>query len=196
MRKFLTAALLAAPALVGLSAPAFAQSDAPFTGPRVEGIVGWDRVQAEGDHKDGAVYGAVLGYDWQQGNTVFGAELEATDSSADVCARDVSRAGDRLCVGAKRDLYIGARVGAVVSPNTLLYAKAGYTNARFGYDYDDGGNGDLDYGNGTNLDGFRVGAGAEYKIGTNTFVKGEYRYSNYEAGVSRHQALAGFGVRF
>ncbi|MGF7150624.1 outer membrane immunogenic protein [Sphingomonas zeicaulis] len=196
MRKFLTAALLAAPAFVGLSAPAFAQESAPFTGPRVEGIVGWDRAQAEGDHEDGVVYGAVVGYDWQMGGAVVGAELEATDSSADVCARDVSRIGDRLCVGAKRDLYVGARVGTAVTPSTLLYAKAGYTNARFGYDYDDGGNGDLDYGNGTNLDGVRVGAGVEQKLGPNTFVKGEYRYSNYEAGVSKNQVLAGFGVRF
>jgi len=198
MRKFAMATLLAAPALmIGVASPAFAQeTDATFTGPRVEGIVGWDRSQAENDHKDGVVYGAAVGYDVQMGGAVVGAEAEATDSSADVCAHDVDVVGDRLCVGAKRDLYVGARVGTVVGSRALLYAKAGYTNGRYGFDYDDGGNGANDFGDGKNLDGVRVGGGVEYKIGSNTYVKGEYRYSNYEAGVEKHQALAGFGVRF
>ena len=196
MRKFVTAALLAAPALVGLATPALAQEEAPFTGPRIEGIVGWDRSQAEGSHKDGVTYGAVLGYDWQMGGTVVGAEAELTDSSADVCRRNIDVAGDRLCVGAKRDIYVGGRIGTALTPSTLLYGKAGYTNARYGYDYDDGGNGSRDFGDGKNLNGFRVGAGLEQKIGPNSFVKAEYRYSNYEKGVSKNQVVAGFGFRF
>ena len=42
----------------------------------------------------------------------------------------------------------------------------------------------------------RVGAGIQYAIGRNAFVNAEYRYSNYEDGVSRNQVLGGFGVRF
>ena len=37
---------------------------------------------------------------------------------------------------------------------------------------------------------------AEYALGTNAFVKTEYRYSNYESGFERHQVLGGFGFRF
>lgn len=193
MRMFLVAALLAGTA----STPALAQNAAPFTGPRVEGIVGWDRNQVEdAGHKDGVVYGGAIGYDMQLGNAVAGIEAEATDSSADTCGHDVTVTGDRLCVGAKRDLYVGGRIGAVVGGNNLIYAKAGYTNARFGYDYDDGGNGSTDFGGGRNLDGVRVGAGVEHALGTRTYLKAEYRYSNYQDGVEKHQAVAGFGVRF
>jgi outer membrane immunogenic protein len=33
-------------------------------------------------------------------------------------------------------------------------------------------------------------------LGTNSFAKAEYRYSNYEQGVERHQVMGGFGFRF
>ncbi len=193
MRMFLVAALLAGTA----STPALAQNSAPFTGPRIEGIVGWDRNQVEdAGKKDGVVYGVGVGYDMQVGGGVAGIEAEATDSSADTCAEDVNAIGDHLCVGAKLDLYVGGRFGAVVGGNNLIYAKAGYTNARFGYDYDDGGDGSADFGGGRNLDGVRVGAGVEHKLGSRSFIKAEYRYSNYEQGVEKHQVVGGFGFRF
>jgi outer membrane immunogenic protein len=47
-----------------------------------------------------------------------------------------------------------------------------------------------------NADGIRAGAGLEYALGQNLFVKAEYRYSNYEAGVERNQVVGGFGFRF
>ena len=193
MRKYIFAALLAGT----MAAPALAQGEAPFTGPRVEGIVGWDRAQVENaGHKDGVTYGVGVGYDVQMGGMIAGIEAEATDSSADTCGHDVTVPGDRLCVGAKRDLYVGGRVGSVIGANTLVYAKAGYTNARFGYDYDDGGDGSTDFGDGRNLDGVRLGGGLEHAIGPNSYVKAEYRYSNYQDDVEKHQAVAGFGFRF
>ena len=194
MRKHLLAALLAG----SFAAPAFAQDGAPFTGPRVEGIVGWDRSQVEDvDREDGVAYGVGVGYDFQMGDAVLGVEAEAADSTTDRCAVDIDLTGDELCFKAKRDLYVGGRVGAVVGSNTLLYGKAGYTNARYGLDYEDGIDGDAgDFSEAENLDGVRVGGGLEHAIGPNSFVKAEYRYSNYEAGVERHQVVTGFGFRF
>lgn len=194
MRKLIVAALLAG----SVSAPALAQdAGAPFTGLRIEGIAGWDRNKVEDAGKtDGIVYGVGVGYDMQFGGGVAGIEAELTDSSSDECVEDLNVVGDRLCVGAKRDIYVGGRFGGLVGPQTLLYGKAGYTNARFGYDYDDGGNGNNDFGDGRNLDGIRVGGGIEHAIGTRSFVKAEYRYSNYEAGVEKHQVVGGFGFRF
>jgi outer membrane immunogenic protein len=197
MRKY----ILAAAFIAGTAAtPALAQTataDAPFTGFRIEGIVGGDRPQVQNvGHRDGIVYGVGLGYDMQMGSSVVGIEAEATDSSADRCAHDVDVSGDRLCVGPKRDLYVGGRFGGAIGAGTLLYAKAGYSNARFGYDYNDGGNGSADFGDGRNLNGVRVGGGIEHKLGANSFLKAEYRYSNYENNVERHQVVGGFGVRF
>jgi outer membrane immunogenic protein len=84
----------------------------------------------------------------------------------------------------------------VIGGRTLLYAKAGYTNARVKVSYDDGDTGVDNFNYHRNLDGIRLGVGAEYAVGPNSFVKAEYRYSNYEKGFSRNQALAGFGFRF
>jgi outer membrane immunogenic protein len=184
--------------LAGAAAsPALAQETAPFQGARVEGIIGYDRLNVEDEGANGVTFGAGIGYDIQRGRGVFGIEAEITDSSADECVGDVVIAGDALCASAGRDLYVGGRAGAVVAPNLLLYAKAGYSNARVSLDYDDGpGTTVADYRLSRNLDGVRVGAGAEYAIGPNSYLKAEYRYSNYEQGFDRHQIVGGFGFRF
>ncbi|PTD22084.1 outer membrane protein [Sphingomonas fennica] len=191
MRKVATALLLASAVA---ATPALAQDNAgSFAGPRVEGVIGWDRTQANGGHDDGVLYGIGAGYDFQRGNTVFGLETELTDSDVKQCIGAATAADPRLCAKAGRDIYVGGRVGYVVGGSTLLYAKAGYTNGRYKVSADDG---TVRISGGQNLDGIRVGAGAEYAIGPNSYLKAEYRYSNYEQGVSRHQALAGFGFRF
>ena len=47
-----------------------------------------------------------------------------------------------------------------------------------------------------NLDGIRVGGGIEQRLGSRAYVKGEYRYSNYEAGAWKQEGLVGLGLRF
>ncbi|SMF66587.1 outer membrane protein [Allosphingosinicella indica] len=195
MRMILGAALLATTAV---ASPAFAQSAAgPFAGPRVEGIVGYDNAKIPGPNSDGVVYGGGIGYDIQSGGTVYGVEAELSDSTVDECSPNVIVAGDTLCGQIGRDIYVGARAGAVVGANTLLYAKAGYVNGRVQLDYDDGTAANTTgYETGRNLDGVRVGAGVEHAIGPNSYIKAEYRYSNYEQDIEKHQAVAGFGFRF
>ena len=192
MKKIIIAALAAS----ALAAPALAQDAAPFTGPRVEALVGYDNVKGDGGHRNGVTYGVGAGYDFQLGGAVLGVEGEATDSSAKGCETNFVTATDRICANAKRDLYVGGRVGFAVAPSTLLYAKAGYTNARFKVNYTDTATPANNTSAATNLDGVRVGAGVEQKLGTNLYAKAEYRYSNYEQGVDRHQVVAGFGFRF
>lgn len=190
MRKVSIALMLASAAA---ATPALAQEGAPFSGPRVEGVIGWDRTQASGGHDDGVLYGIGAGYDIQRGNTVFGLEAELTDAETKECIGSATATDPRICAKAGRDLYIGGRAGFVVGNSTLLYAKAGYTNGRYKGTVDDG---TAVFSDANNLDGIRLGAGAEYAIGPNSYLKAEYRYSNYEQGIERHQALAGFGFRF
>ena len=193
MRKYLMAALLAG----SVATPALAQETAPFSGLRVEGIVGYDTTDVEDEGSDGVLYGAQVGYDIQSGGAVFGIEAEASDSTVDECVSDAVTAGDTLCADLGRDLYVGGRVGAALGRNVLVYGKAGYTNGRVSLDYEDGTAGTTaDFEEGENLDGIRVGGGAEFAIGRNSYAKVEYRYSNYEQGFDRHQAVAGFGFRF
>ena len=173
--------LIAAAAAATVASPAFAQTDeGSFQGAHVEGVVGYDKLDVNTPgtkNPDGVVYGVAGGYDLQTGNVVYGIEGEATDSSAKI--RQPGFAAD-----AERDLYVGGRIG-YASGKALIYGKVGYTNARI----------DSNLG-ATNGDGLRVGAGVEYKLGGNLFAKGEYRYSNYEGGVSRNQVVGGIGFRF
>jgi len=193
MRNYLIAALAAGT----LATPAFAQDQGNLSGFRIEGLVGYDRPSIQDESADGVAYGVGVGYDFQSGNAVFGLEAEATDSSANERVAGVVIPGDELRVRSGRDLYVGGRVGAVVGGRTLLYAKAGYTNARVRVDYEDGTAGTVnDFTDRTNLDGVRAGAGAQFSIGSNAFLKTEYRYSNYQDGVDRHQVVGGFGFRF
>ena len=217
--------LLLAGSTIAVAAPAAAQDNSAFTGPRVEALVGYDNVRAGSDidndiqgneddqDADGVVYGAAVGYDFAAGGVVVGVEAELTDSSA---GTDLNPGGDvnRFGLGnvdAGRDIYLGARVGALVGDRALVYAKGGYTNARF--DVQGRLGQEADFRN-VDTDGYRLGAGVEYATSENTFVKLEYRYSNYSEGevdferenvadtdrfdidVDRHQVMAGVGFRF
>lgn len=192
MRKILLAALVAGT----VATPAFAQDGGNFSGLRVEGIVGYDTTDVEDEGTSGLLYGVGVGYDVQAGSLVFGVDGEYSKSNMDECVASVDVTGDELCASVGRDLYVGGRVGAALGSNALLYARAGYTNARVNIDYDHPSNNTLDTSVSENLDGVRVGAGIEFALGRNAFVKAEYRYSNYEQGFDRHQAVGGFGLRF
>ncbi|MET3724707.1 outer membrane protein [Sphingomonas trueperi] len=203
--KLSIAALIATTAF---AAPAFAQSqDQSFNGSHVEVITGWDHVNDKSSYdasKDGVTYGGNIGYDIQRGSTVFGVEGEVSGSSISDRSGDVLTAGDRLRVKAGRDLYVGGRLGFLAGPRTLIYAKAGYTNAQFITDYDSPATATapaLSFRQRDNYDGWRLGAGAEFKLTDKVFAKAEYRYSNYGSqanGVDpeRHQIITGLGVRF
>lgn len=223
------ALILASASATALAVPAAAQDNSAFTGPRIEGLAGYDISKAGSDVDndlndeedqsiDGFMYGVGLGYDVAVGGVVLGAEAELTDSTAktELVDGDLENLGIDGSYETGRGIYVGARAGVLANPNTLVYVKGGYTNARYNLLADDGTNTletDLD------LDGWRVGAGAEYAMSENTFVKLEYRYSNYaegefdfndddffdddtgesdrfDADLDRHQVAIGFGYRF
>ncbi|ALE16767.1 Outer membrane protein-like [Altererythrobacter epoxidivorans] len=221
MKKF--AALLVAGSTIALATPAMAQSaDENFVGPRVEALVGYDIVQAgssvdddgadnNDQSMDGVNYGIGLGYDFNIGGAVVGLEGEWTDSTAKTEFDDGDFEGFGFGrVDAGRDLYLGARVGTPIAPDVLLYAKGGYTNAKLNVLASDG---TTELKQDFDLDGWRAGAGVEYAMNPNTFLKLEYRYSNYQKGevdfdgdlpdsdrfdvdLDRHQVMAGVGMRF
>lgn len=174
--------IAAAIAVSSLASPVMAQQTGDFSGVKATAIAGYDNIDldiAGVDNVEGFLYGGTLGYDVQSGNMVYGAEVEATESTG-----KISDVTGRIEAG--RDLYAGGRLGVVVGDSALLYAKAGYTNARISSPGLGGENGD----------GVRVGAGVEYKLSEKMFARGEYRYSNYEAGVTRNQGLVSLGMKF
>lgn len=100
--------------------------------------------------------------------------------------------GDRFTVGVdantmnvfadERQIGVAGRLGYAFNDNLLGFARAGYNNYR-------------DVAN-RSLDGLVVGGGLEYAVSDMTFVKAEYRYSDFENGVGNHGALVGVGIRF
>ena len=130
--------------LLALPAAAAAQEGrVPFSGPRVEAIVGWDHnrsgstVDADNTRDlkqsiDGVTYGIGVGFDIPAGDMVrVGAEAELSDSTAKWDNNNgVPNAFNLGRVKADRDIYVGGRVGFAASPQTMVYVKAGYTNAR------------------------------------------------------------------
>ena len=180
MNKFLYATAAAA-AFLGTT-PALAQT-AP-AGPRVEAVVGYDKVKALGESDGGALFGIGAGYDFPVSSTVsLGADVEATESTQKEGDEDIAE------VKAGRDLYAGGRVSVAVSPTANLYVKGGYTNARF--KATDGVDSFSE-----NFDGYRLGAGGQLAVSGKAYVGGEYRYSDYEDGLKRHQVAMTVGTRF
>lgn len=100
--------------------------------------------------------------------------------------------GDKFTIGAEanannvfertRQIGTAARIGYAFTPNTLGYAKVGYANYKNTFSRD--------------LDGVTVGAGIEHKISRVTFVKAEYRYSDFNRNTGSHAVFGGFGLRF
>ncbi len=220
MKKIL-AALAVGTALS--ATPALAQdARATFTGPRIEATVGWDKSRSGSSvdndttrdldqSVDGLVYGGGIGFDAAVGdNFVVGAEAEMTDSTAKAVNDGVPNTFNLGRVETGRDIYVGARAGFVVGEKMLVYAKGGYTNARYNLV---GTDGTVNLDQRLDTDGWRAGAGVEMALSKNAFVKAEYRYSKYsnaefdfngttpdssrfKIDTDRHQVVASVGLRF
>jgi outer membrane immunogenic protein len=197
MLKYCLAAALAAAAS---ASPASAQDSGPgpdkaAAGLRVEVMTGYEDASFDSlRDAGGLLYGVGVGYDLAAGRFRFGLEAEASDSTAKECS---VFAGNDICSKTGRDLYAGARVGGMVADSVLLYGKVGYTSFRETNRITPVGGGTTSVVH-PELDGLRLGAGTEIAIGAKTFVKAEYRFSNYEAaaGFDKHQGVIGFGLRF
>jgi outer membrane immunogenic protein len=204
LRTLTVAALLAAAAT---AAPAAA---AEFSGFRAEVQGGWDNpvinysVFSADDvywgtyHKShsGFMYGAEVGYDFPVSDTIILGVLASVDgTTVKLNAEHPTISAVSANVGVQWD--IAARAGFKVADSTLLYASAGYANTQVKYYYTDilpPLSADLEVSR--RYGGFLLAAGVEQAFGEKFYGKLEYRYSNYQAGVTRNQIVAGAGIRF
>lgn len=195
MKKFVALTAVATAALA--ATPALAQAP---QGPRVEALVGYDapRVKVNdsgivGTFKDeGVVYGVGAGYDFALGNGAsLGVDVEASDSTM----KEANTAGT---LRAERDLYAGGRVSFPLGADgSNVYLKGGYTNARFSAEQQNTRLGNTEFVKvKEDLDGYRIGGGAQFALAGKAYIGGEYRFSDYENDVRRHQLVATVGTRF
>lgn len=189
---FLVVALTATPALAQ-SAP-----DA-FTGPRVEATIGFDQLRFDlGDigsagrtREADLGYGGAVGYDLALTPTLIGGfEVAVNRSDLEV------RAGDSIDGGSlrkRREITVGGRIGTAIASNALIYGKVGYANLQLRRELVVGG---VAGGGKDELDGIQLGAGAEVAISAGAYLKGEYRYSDYQDGYFGNVVVTGIGFRF
>lgn len=129
-------------------------------------------------------FGGVIGYDFAVGSDLLlgiEADITSTNASPDI----LGVFGPRIDANV-RQISVAARGTYPISANAALFASAGYSNVRL--------SGNLLEG--SNFDGFRIGAGSEYKIINNIYSSLEYRFNEYEGNLGAHQILIGAGVRF
>jgi len=182
-------------AVAALAAPAAAQTVPAPTGPRVEAIVGYDALRVDLEDfgvdeklKDNDLfYGVGAGYDFAVTPGISAGvdvELSGSNNKADF---DDGEENAEMRTG--RDAYVGGRLTVPVSQAANVYVKAGYTNLKV--------KGEIEgVEDSFNLDGARIGAGAQFGIGGGAYLGGEYRFSNYEQDLTRHQVAATLGMRF
>jgi outer membrane immunogenic protein len=194
-------ALLAAAAIAG---PAAAQDAPNFNGPYVGVQLGWQQdrqslvagtvppvtARAKGD---GFAYGGQIGYDFNLGSAVVGIETSLT-------GRTGTNNFPTFDLEAGRTINVTGRAGFLVSPDGLLYARGGYSNARF--------NIVNPVGPAETRDGWTVGAGYEHVLGRNVSARLEYNYADYgddllpgvgggaRLNYHRHAVMTGLNFRF
>ncbi len=198
--------------------PSYGRSE-EVSGLRVEPRIGYDRIVTELSvetatdsasvraGKSGVTYGGEVGYDLAVNvGTVLGVYGGIEGSSVEQCFADGS--GGRTCLKPGRNFTAGVRGGYLLNPTTLLYIKGGYSNGQIRLGYSDPAFPQDDYRASDDLNGFHVGAGVQAGFGQRFYGKLEYVYTNYNGyelvdgtdraslDFSRHQALAGIGVRF
>lgn len=200
---------LAAAAVMVLAQPALAQSgDADsavtgggttFRGIRVEGNVGGDRFQSEGNHDTNFGYGATVGFDGTMGERfVIGAEGSywRANNWAENCT-DLPDTNS-ICHKAFEEWGAAVRAGYLATPDLLIFGKAGYVNGEQRRRIDDADGNQLVYDH-YRADGYQVGGGVEYdfvKGSTPIYANVQYVFSDYHGHSARHRVMGGIGVRF
>lgn len=126
----------------------------------------------------GGLGGATLGYNYQSGKLLVGAEGDigfGSISSSSNFGYGTSSGGRVTGLGTIR-----ARVGYVLNDRALLYVTGGYAGASLnGHISDFNGSPNLVLQESHYLNGFAVGLGVEYALTTKISLKGEYLYTGF-----------------
>lgn len=143
----------------------------------------------------GFVGGLTVGADWHVPSSrwVFGLYGDYTfgDRTGDILGATFNK--DEIALQSKlsNQWALGGRAGVIVTPGTLLFVKAGYTQADEAINISG-------FGSSANLwkatkGGYEVGGGFESSLGSGWFVRGEYDYSDYGSTTIASTTVPGVG---
>lgn len=205
-------------AATGAAALASSASAQNFSGPRVEGRFGWDGTNisikdtrdfgGRGNFSSGSTasdlsIGGEVGFDIESGRLAFGGY-----AGADLSENDEPFPERGVTFETGRSFTAGARVGYVVTPTVLLYAKGGYSNARLRPEFTAGTTATQRAafaGFDRDRNGFHIGGGAEFSVAQSFYGRLDYTHHKYkdfqvdvnnELSFRRNQVTAAIGYRF
>jgi len=152
-------------------------------------------VPGDNAHEDfnGFTLGKFFGYNYMYENFMIGAEGDITYTWNENRYRAL---GQRYDVGTDWSGSLRARLGYAVD-HTLFYATGGWAATRATID-GPGGNGDHTF------NGWTLGAGVDWAVWDNWFVRGEYRFTNFgnekvngvKVDLDQNQFLIGVSYKF
>jgi len=145
----------------------------PYAGVTIGGLFDYHELDLAGSTlssvgSGGWTGGLVGGYDLALNRYLVGLWVEG-NLEADSAKGNLGSAG--LNVKALGDWSVGTRAGYIIWPNVLAYGKVGFTQASFETNLPGAKIGELS--------GVTYGAGFEYAITQNIFIRTEYRHENY-----------------
>ncbi len=200
--KIVATSLFAVLSAASIAGAAQAQS---FDGPSIGVQAGWVQNDVRNPKtnlgragidasKDSPSIGILTGYDKQIGKIVVGGQAELNFGTKDA-VKGVSGT-NRVTIDPKRSVDVTVRAGYTVTPETLVYARAGYTNERV-QTTRTSATGSVT--GSEDRDGWLVGAGVERKLTQHVSARLEYRYADLSDGsgkYDRHQVLTGVAYHF
>ena len=127
-------------------------------------------------------------------NAFIGIGLGAGKNGAKECDDSLVYLGDRFCVKGGRELLAEVRLGYETAGKTKIYGVLGYTNLgiKGTYTYQ----GETAATPTSTLNGVSAGFGVETMIGSKAFLRSEFRYGNYEGGVTSTSLMPTIGFKF
>ncbi|RAS13497.1 outer membrane protein [Ensifer adhaerens] len=144
---------------------------------------------------NGGLLGAFAGFNFQQGDWVYGIEGDVNynwnDKTFDV-------GGTSTEVGTDVSGAIRGRVGYLLNDKALLYGAGGWAVTR-GFVDVPGASKEKE-----TFNGWTIGAGVDYSFTDSVFGRAEYRYNDYgdkdfggvNVDLDQHQFTVGVGVKF
>lgn len=193
IRKASNRLLAMAAAMLFSSSPALAE-DALTHRSYVRLHGGADTFMSGGEDSGTFVAGAGIGHDLQFGDLVLGIYAGVDfPRSGIVSVRDL-RGPRTIEFEARpgRDIELSARAG-VWMKDVLVYARAGYSNARFTLAHAEY---TAPFQGARIMGGLRLASGAEIPVTPSLSGVAELRYSAYDYNIRRAQMVAGLMLRF
>jgi outer membrane immunogenic protein len=153
-------------------------------------LTGINGINSASNNVNGVIGGGQFGYNWQMQNWLFGLEADIQGSgergSSTITCLGCSDDGANIVTGLTQKLdwfgTVRGRIGALATPDVLLYATGGLAYGEVNVSGSVTGDGALGpatialAGNSSTRAGWTVGAGVEGHIGGNWTAKLEYLY--------------------